>query len=169
MEARRIVVIGISGTGKTKIGRKIGQLTGIPVSHMDSIIWDRNWQESDPAEISKNLSRIVNSPQWVVEGWIDNYSKELLRQADIVYYLDYPGWLAMLGGLQRWWQHRGTRRPELPEGCVEAFGLKQLRVMLQRRERPHIEKLVAEVKPKSIIRCTSRAQIESELRKLVIA
>jgi adenylate kinase family enzyme len=165
-ELKKIVVIGISGTGKSTLSRMISEIAKLPLYHMDSFIWGEDWKESGTLEIEQSLTKIVATHSWIVEGWIDNYSKELLTEADLVLYLDFPGWAAALGGVQRWWKFRGKKRPEMPKGCVEGFGLKYIQVMLQRTERPHIEKMLAEFKPRNVIRYGSRRQAKRSIPEL---
>lgn len=141
-------------------------LSKLPLYHVDSFIWGENWRESAPQEIERALATVVSTGKWIVEGWIDIYSENLLAEADLVLYLDFSGWAAALGGLQRWWQFRGKTRPEMPPGCVEGFGLKFLRVMLLRKERPHIEKILADFKPKKVIRYKSRRQAKRGICEL---
>lgn len=159
----KILVIGISGTGKSTLSRKISHELALPLYHMDSVIWEENWKESKAEKVEDNLKKIVEMSSWVVEGWIDYYSKDLFKSASTVIYLDYPGWLAMLGGVQRWWRHRGSNRPEMPKGCNEVLNFQFLRTMLLRHERPHIEKTLLDFKPKNIIRFRSRQQAEQWL------
>lgn len=167
MGSRNIVVIGISGTGKSTISRKLAALKGLPLYHMDSIIWNENWMESDDQTIQLLLEKIADTDGWIVEGWVDQYSKTILERADLILYLDYPGWLALCGGLQRWWCYRGTKRPEMPDGCNESLDLEYLRKMLYRQERPHIERILAELKPRNVLRVTSRHEVDRCLPQLV--
>jgi len=153
---RRIIIVGISGTGKSTISRKLAALTGLSLYHMDSIIWSENWAETDHQSIRKTLEEISDTDGWIIEGWIDQYSETILERADLLIYLDFPGWLAMWGGLQRWLVDRGDRRAELPRGCRERLDLGYLRTMFSRLERPHIEAILAEFKPKNILRVMSR-------------
>ena len=162
----KIVVIGISGTGKSRISREIAKMTALPVHHMDGFIWGENWKESDPKAIEQALLEIARTDGWIVEGWIDSYSKNILEQADLVIYLDYTGWMAMWGGMQRWWTHRGEKRPEMPKGCNESLDLAYLKIMLLRKERPQIEKVLGEFRPKNVIRCSSRRQASKRLSQL---
>ena len=82
----------------------------------------------------------------------------LLEGAEAIIYLDYPGWLAAVGGLQRWWRHKGSTRPEMPDGCTERFDLRFLHCMFFRLDRPHIEKLLAGVPAAKIRRVRSRRE-----------
>jgi adenylate kinase family enzyme len=162
----KIAVIGISGTGKSTISRKIADSTKLPLYHMDTIIWKENWVEADSSSIEKSLETISKTNAWVIEGWIDHYSKGFLESADTIIYLDYPGWLAMWGGLMRWWRYRGKIRPELPRGCHDSLNFKYLKVMFQRKERPHIEILLADWKLVNVVRCRSRQETEHALSRL---
>ncbi len=153
---KKILIIGISGTGKSTLGQELATTTGLPLTPMDSLIWHENWQEAPEQDVQQALERIALTESWIVEGWIDHYSHGLLAQADLIVYLDLPGWRAVWGGVQRWWRYRGKRRPEMPEGCVEGFDLRYFKTMLLRYERPHIEAVLAKVRPKNVVRVASR-------------
>lgn len=155
---KKILVMGISGTGKSTLSRELAATTGLPLVHMDSLIWRESWQEAPEQDVQQALEDIAATERWVVEGWIDHYSHPLLAQADLVVYLDFPGWRAAWGGVQRWWRYQGKCRPELPEGCVESLDLRYLKTMLLRHERPHIEAILAQVKPKTVVRVRSREE-----------
>ncbi|MGC4045594.1 MAG: hypothetical protein QM758_17525 [Armatimonas sp.] len=163
--SKRILIVGISGTGKSTLGRKLAGRLDLPLHHMDSLIWKPNWQEASEAEIGEALTAIAKTDSWIVEGWIDTYSKPLLERATQILYLDFPGWQAALGGLKRAWVYRGSKRPEMPEGCTEDFDLKFLKVMLLRQERPHIERILATANPAIVKRLTSRRAANEFLRR----
>lgn len=165
---KRTVVIGISGTGKSTLGRWMAERTKLPIYHMDSLQFGEDWKKTEPREIEKSLERISQTDRWIVEGWIDTYSKSIFDRADLILYLDYPGWLAMWGGLKRWWMYRGTQRPEMPAGCEEFLNPSYLKIMLHREERPHIENLLQLFKHKNVVRCSSRKEVYSYARQLEI-
>ncbi len=164
---KRIVIIGISGTGKSTLGCRLAEMTGLTLHHMDAIIWGPGWIEATEEHICGALARIAVTENWIVEGWIDVYSTGVLQQSDVVLYLDYPGWLAACGGVQRWW-HKGKKRPEMPEGCTERFDLRFLQTMLLRKERPHIETILAKMPQLNIIRVRSRRETERAFSELVL-
>lgn len=137
------MVVGISGTGKSRLARRLALGAGLPLHHMDSLIWHPNWVEAERASIVTALARIAVEPRWIVEGWIDDYSSDLLDRADHIIDLDFPGWLAALGGIQRWWRHRGGVRPELPPGCTERLSWDYLATMVLRRERHQLDRTLA--------------------------
>lgn len=162
----RIVIVGISGTGKSACGKRLAENTRLPLHHMDAIIWSPHWIETPEDRIRSALSGISRTDKWIVEGWVDTYSKDIMQQSDIILYLDYPGWLAAWGGVQRWWAYKGKKRPEMPEGCTEGFDLGFLRDMLLRKERPHIETMLAQMPTLNIIRVRSRRETGRVLAEL---
>lgn len=163
----KIVIIGISGTGKSALGCRLADRSGLTLHHMDAIIWSPYWIETSEESIRAALAKIATSEKWIVEGWVDFYSQDILRQSDLVLYLDYPGWLAACGGVQRWWKQKGKKRPEMPEGCIEGFDLLFLQEMFGRKERPHIEAVLAETPGLNIVRVRSRRETENVFSRLV--
>src|SRR5215468_9040504 len=143
LHGNRIVVVGISGTGKSRLARRLASASRLPLHHRDTRIWRPDWVEADRAPIATAVTRIAAEPQWIVEGWVDDYSSDLLDVADHIVDLDFPGWLAALGGVERWWRHRGAARPELPPGCTEKWNWDYLMTMLLRRERRHLDQVLA--------------------------
>jgi adenylate kinase family enzyme len=164
---RKIVIVGISGTGKSALGCRLAEKTGLTLHHMDAIIWSPHWTETAVDPIRTALAKITTTESWIVEGWVDTYSKDFLQQSDVILYLDYPGWLAACGGVQRWWKYQGKKRPEMPEDCIEGFDLPSLQEMLLRKERPHIEAVLAEMPGLNIMRLRSRRKTDRMLSELV--
>lgn len=164
---RRILIIGISGTGKSTFARKLAARLQIPCYHMDSFIWKEHWIEAQQEEVEASLQDVHSQEAWIVEGWLDSYSHSLIESSDLILYLDFSGWRALIGGLQRWWNYRGTHRPELANGCTESLDFGYLAVMLFRKERPHIEKVLEKYSPKNVVRVHSRSQLKAYLTALL--
>ena len=111
------------------------------------------------AKLRKELQRDA----WILEGYIAPAAKERLEAADVVLYLDYPGWRAALGGLRRWWQHRKNPRPELADGCEDRWSWERLWIMWTRDERREIEKEIRGFGEK-VVRLRSPREVEDFLR-----
>ena len=158
----KILIIWISGTGKTRISKKLSEILKIPVTHYDKFVWWENWQEVDEKIVEKNLIEAVYKDKWIIEGFIHPAWKIRLEKADTVIYLDYSGFQAMLGGLQRQWKYRGITRPEMASWCTEKLDLIQLKLMYNRLERPEIEEAIKGFEDK-IIRLKSRKEVDKYL------
>ncbi len=42
---QRVMIVGQPGSGKSALARKLGQRTGFPVIHIDTIHWQPGWVE----------------------------------------------------------------------------------------------------------------------------
>jgi len=96
-----IVVVGVTGSGKTTTARRLSVLLGVPHIELDSLHWLPDWQERPTDEFRSKLSDLLVDDHWIVDG---NYSKVrdvIWRQTDTIVWLDYPLWLIMLQLLRR--------------------------------------------------------------------
>lgn len=167
---KKIAIIGISGTGKSTLARSLSEQLQIPVLHADQYIWDEQWEEADLEKAEQKFRKSLDTESWIAEGYIHPCAKKRLQDADLILYLDYPGRVAMIGGVKRWWKYRGKKRPEMPDGCTEGQGLdwSYLKVMYKRGERSEIEEaLQLGDFAKKLIRLTSRKETQKYIRSLV--
>ena len=110
----RILIIGCSGSGKSRLARKLGQKLGLPVIHLDQLWWTENWQNVTVEEFDSRLAMALNMDRWIIDG---NYSRTMgvrLSQCDTVIYLDFSRWACLLGMCQRLLSSRGKTRPDMP-------------------------------------------------------
>ncbi|MBA2706871.1 MAG: hypothetical protein H0U59_03595 [Gemmatimonadaceae bacterium] len=138
-QADRILVVGISGTGKTRLARELAELRDLPVVHLDRIFWLDNWVERPGAEVEQQIADSLKQPSWIIEGYIEPLGHERVDLADVVIDLDFSGRAAVRGGIERWRTTRRRARDEMPSGNVERLGLSFLRTMYRRDERPEID------------------------------
>ena len=140
-------------------------MLGIPVVHLDSIFWKENWIEQDDAVVKQKIAEAIAKESWIIEGYLEPLSRQRVQAAEIVIYLDFPGYRAAQGGLNRMLRHRKVPRPEMPKGNVDKFGYAFLKSLYKREERPEIERAVSN-NPK-LIRLTSRRAVKKYLCGLV--
>ena len=117
----RILIIGCSGSGKSRLARRQGQKLGLPVVHLDQLWWKENWQNVTVEEFDSRLAMALEMERWIIDG---NYSRTMevrLMKCDTVIYLDFSRWACLLGMCQRILDNRGKTRPDMPAGCPERF------------------------------------------------
>ncbi|MCL1951754.1 MAG: topology modulation protein, partial [Oscillospiraceae bacterium] len=56
---RRIMVMGSSGSGKSTMAQRLGEITGLPVVHLDSLSWLPGWVEAPKEEFGEKVREIV--------------------------------------------------------------------------------------------------------------
>jgi adenylate kinase family enzyme len=95
--ARRIVVAGISGNGKTTLGRRLAAKLGVPFTELDALMHLPGWTEADPEDFRRNVQAVMDaSDGWVLDGTYQQQLGDLvLRRADTFVWLDQPLPLAL--------------------------------------------------------------------------
>ncbi len=121
--ARRVVVMGPPGAGKSAVARAIGSALGIPAYHLDQFFFRPGWAEVPREQFTADVERLAALPAWVIDGNFTFAIEARLRSADTVIYLDVPSWLCVTRVVRRTWRGYGRSRPDMAEGCPEKFSL----------------------------------------------
>lgn len=117
----RILIIGCSGSGKSRLAGELGQKLGLPVVHLDQLWWEENWQNVTKEEFDSRLALALNMERWIIDGNYSRTMEERLSKCDTVIYLDFGRWECLLGMCQRILSYRGKTRPDMSAGCPERF------------------------------------------------
>ena len=87
---QRIVVLGVTGSGKTTFARALAARSGCPHIEMDALHWLPNWTEKPTDDFRRDIAQAVSAECWVIDG---NYSKVrdiAWNRAEAIIWLDYP-------------------------------------------------------------------------------
>lgn len=126
--ARRIAVVGPSGSGKSFVATRLAEITGLPVVHLDRLAYQPGWRETDANELKRIHRELLDESEWVIDGNYTNADKaERVRRADLVVVLALPRRTCMRRILRRQTLDFGRGRPDMADGCVERFDLDFLR------------------------------------------
>jgi adenylate kinase family enzyme len=118
---RRISVVGNSGSGKTTIAERIGELLGIPFLELDGVFHQPDWTELDRDEFRTQVQSFVEQDSWVVDGNYRSHVGDLVwSRADTVVWLDLPRSVVMTQVTRRT-IGRGLLRRELWNGNRESL------------------------------------------------
>ena len=140
----KIVVLGSSGTGKTTLGRLLGNKLGITALHLDSVYWTKDWDHISKEEFDRYMRRfLAKNKSWVIDG---NYSNNKhfqyrLEAADIIVFLDFGTQAALKGIHKRAKDYKHLVRPDMADGCVE--GIDQVFLQYVAFYEPRAKKLKA--------------------------
>ena len=124
MTRKRIMVIGVTGSGKTTLSRRIAEKLGVPAIELDSLFHLPDWQETPRGEFRAKVAAALDAAP---EGWVTdgNYSPVrdiLLSRADTVVWLRLP-WRVSFWRVLRRTVTRAWRREDLWNGNRESFRL----------------------------------------------
>lgn len=120
---RKVLVIGSGGAGKTTLALEVGEITGLPVVHLDKLHWGPDWTMPDARVWRRRLEEAMSGDGWILDG---NYSGSLdmrLARADTVLFIDFPPYLCVWRAIRRYIQYRGATRPDMAPGCEERLTL----------------------------------------------
>jgi adenylate kinase family enzyme len=149
----------VSGSGKSWLAVRLGQVLGLPVYHLDRLHWRPGWQPTPKAEWRALQQELVAEPAWIIDG---NYGSTLdlrLGACDTVIWLDLPTWVCLWGVVRRYLTYRRRTRPDLSPGCPERLKWEFLRYVafFRRYGRPRILRSLGAISPtKQVVRLTSR-------------
>ncbi|HEV7318298.1 MAG TPA: AAA family ATPase [Ensifer sp.] len=118
--ARRILVVGCSGGGKSTLSQKLArqfQLTYISIDR--DILWLPGWVQRDRAEQLQRIVERVAEERWVMDGTGPSTFNIRVPRSDMVIWVRMPRLLCVWGVVTRWLKHYGRTRPEMAPGCIE--------------------------------------------------
>ena len=118
----KLHITGNAGSGKTTLGRKLGEALDLPVFGLDQVVWGPGWQKMPRDVIAERIGALVAKPAWVIEG----VSYQVHDAADFVVFLDVPRRISFIRCAKRNWPYLFRSRPELPENCPELLIIPKL-------------------------------------------
>lgn len=128
--AKRILIFGSPGAGKTTLSEKLGKMLGLPVKHLDKYFW-KNWKECPDDQWDKIILGFAGEDKWIIDG---NYFRTIdmrLERADTVIFLDYKRSLCLWSVLKRVIKYHGKQRFDMGDGCPERIDLSFMKWVYQ--------------------------------------
>jgi adenylate kinase family enzyme len=118
---KRVVVIGSGGSGKSTFSRKLGEVTRLPVIHLDRLYWHPGWVKTPRQEWIEVVQREIEKEEWIIDGNFGNTRAMRMAAADTIIMLDLPRWLCLYRILKRTAASSDSSRPDMADGCRERF------------------------------------------------
>lgn len=116
---KKVVVVGSGGAGKSTFSRRLGEITGLEVIHLDSVYWRPNWTEPPKDAWAATVARLIQRDSWIMDGNFGGTRELRMRAADTIIFLDLPRRLCLYRGAKRAILYYGRRRPDMAGGCNE--------------------------------------------------
>jgi adenylate kinase family enzyme len=109
ISARRVVIVGNGGSGKSHLARRLSASLGIPAVSLDSIFWlPGGFNEKRPsAQVDELIAGQRATSAWIVEGVFGDLAGRFVDLADLLIWLDLP-WATCEAGLRE----RGSESAE---------------------------------------------------------
>ena len=127
-QARRIMVIGCSGGGKTTLSQRLAARFDLTYLSIDrDILWLPGWVERNKIAQRALMLENIAGERWVLDGTNPSTFDIRLPRTDIVIWVRMSRLLCVWGVATRWLRWLGRTRPEMAPGCPEKLDWQFLR------------------------------------------
>jgi adenylate kinase family enzyme len=109
--ARRIIVYGVTGSGKSFAAERIAARLGLPAFYVDELTWLPGWVQVEDARQREIFGEIAAGDAWVLDSAYGKWLDVVLTRADLVVGLDYPRWFSLQRLVRRTVARSVTRAP----------------------------------------------------------
>lgn len=98
---KKVAIVGCGGSGKSYLARKLGEILDAPITHLDTVFFDEDWNPLPMEDFAAAQRDLVAQPTWVIDG---NYNSTLpvrLEACDTMVLMDVSTPAALWGILAR--------------------------------------------------------------------
>lgn len=106
---RRLVLFGVTGSGKSALAARLAAAAGLPYVAVDDLMWRPGWVQLDRDAQVEALRPYAEREAWVMDSMWSATRDLVLSRADLVVALDYPRRVSLLRLLARTWRRLRTR------------------------------------------------------------
>jgi adenylate kinase family enzyme len=116
----RILVYGVTGTGKTTLAAAIAARTGLPWHEADQLTWQLGWVQVDVAEQRRRITEVCAGERWILDTAYGTWRDIPLARVELIIGLDYARWVSLIRLVRRTFARVIDRRP-VCNGNVETI------------------------------------------------
>lgn len=120
LEAKRILIYGVTGSGKTTLAAKLSAATGIPWTEVDTLTWEPGWKEVPLDEQRARIEAKCAGDAWILDSAYSKWIDIPLARVELIVGLDFPRWVSF-GRLVRRTFGRAIDRKPICNGNTESF------------------------------------------------
>jgi GrpB-like predicted nucleotidyltransferase (UPF0157 family)/adenylate kinase family enzyme len=102
---KRIMILGVPGSGKSTFSAKLGKLLNISVHHLDRYMFEPGGKKRDKQEFLSVQKAMVDEEAWIIEGCSFSTFEMRFARADTVIYFRFPRYLCFWRVFRRLFNH----------------------------------------------------------------
>lgn len=109
--ARRILVYGVTGSGKSTAATRIADRTGLPLALADELTWEPGWVPVSDERQREVFAAITAGDRWVLDTAYGAWLDLVLPRTQLVVALDYQRWFSLQRLIRRTLARAVDKRP----------------------------------------------------------
>ena len=120
MAWNRIVVVGVTSSGKSTLAEQLSRLFDLHFIELDALHWEPNWQAAPLDVFRRRVEAATEVERWIVAGNYHVVRDLIWPKAEAILWLDYSLWRVLWQltqrNFKRWWTQEllwGTNREPL--------------------------------------------------------
>lgn len=166
---KRILILGISGSGKSSLALQLSMKLKVPAFHLDAYFWKPGWIQPEDLEWQEKLKSLGALDSWIIDGnYASSYSL-LMPLADAIIVLNCSRIKSICRIFKRSFLHRNKKRADSAVGCSEKIDWQFLKYIwdFPRDREPLIDQgLKLYGSGKTVVKLESTKQILQYVRSL---
>ena len=166
----RVIIIGGNGSGKSTFAKRLHTITGLPLVHLDRLLWYGEWQTRERAEFDALLDAELEKEAWIIDGNYNRTIPKRLSYCDTVFYFDFSTLRCLWGVTWRVLTNLGRVRDDMGGNCRERFDLSFYKAILKfnktHRQRYHALLEEAVHSGKTVVIFHNRRQVNEYIKTI---
>jgi adenylate kinase family enzyme len=114
--AKRILVLGSCGSGKTFLTRELSRILDLPAVHLDASFWHPGWVSTPQPEWRRVVTSLIRQNSWIMDGTYESTLDLRIPAAEVIIMVNRPRWSCLWGVVSRSLTYRNKPRPDAPPG-----------------------------------------------------
>ena len=107
---KKAIIIGCPGSGKSTFGRKLRDISRLPLYNLDMMYWNIDRTTVSKEVFVQRLKNAMANPEWIIDGNYGSTMEMRIKECDTVFFLDYPTDICIAGINAR----KGKIRSDMP-------------------------------------------------------
>lgn len=165
---KNIMVMGCAGAGKSDLAKRIAEITGLRLIHMDPFYYKPNWLLREAEDVKALALAAIKIDGWVFDGNHSETHEIRAEKSEIIIWVDIPRWRCFYNVFYRAWKYRGKTRPDMADDCIERVDWNFIKFIWNFKKRSgKIGKLLADNRDKKqVYRFKDYAEINAFVEKM---